>query len=77
MKINYKRMLIVFGFFLFAMMLFFTGGDNAKWNAIALSVLMIFFWIFEVIPIYVTALFPLVLSIPPVSYTHLRAHETG
>jgi sodium-dependent dicarboxylate transporter 2/3/5 len=64
MKINYKRMLIVFGFFLFAMMLFFTGGDNAKWNAIALSVLMIFFWIFEVIPIYVTALFPLVLSIP-------------
>jgi sodium-dependent dicarboxylate transporter 2/3/5 len=64
MKINYKRMLIVFGFFLFAMMLFFTGGDNAKWNAIALSVLMIFFWIFEVIPIYVTALFPLILSIP-------------
>ena len=64
MMLNYKKMLIWFGFFAFAMMLFITGAKQVKWNAISLSFLMIFFWIFEVIPIYVTALFPLVLSIP-------------
>jgi solute carrier family 13 (sodium-dependent dicarboxylate transporter), member 2/3/5 len=38
-------------------------GDN-YWNAVALGGLMVLFWIFEVIPIYVTALLPLVLAIP-------------
>jgi len=46
------------------MILFLTGGKSIFWNAIALSGLMIFFWIFEIISIYVTALFPLILAIP-------------
>ena len=33
-------------------------------RAIGMSVLMLFFWIFEVVPIYVTALIPLVLCTP-------------
>lgn len=34
------------------------------WNAIALGGLMVFLWILEIIPIYLTALLPLVLAIP-------------
>lgn len=40
------------------------GGTNNFANAIALGILMITFWLFEIIPIYVTALFPFVLGIP-------------
>lgn len=41
-----------------------SGGGNNFANAVALAVLMISFWLFEIIPIYVTALFPFVLGIP-------------
>ncbi len=57
-------MLATLGAFLFVMILFLTGGKSLFWNAIALGGLMIFFWIFEVISIYVTALFPLILAVP-------------
>lgn len=57
-------MLAAIGVFLFVMILFLTGGKSTFWNAIALGGLMIFFWIFEVISIYVTALFPLILAVP-------------
>ena len=33
-------------------------------RAIAMALLMVVFWIFEVVPIYVTALIPLVLCTP-------------
>jgi sodium-dependent dicarboxylate transporter 2/3/5 len=39
-------------------------GTSTFYNALALGALMIYFWVFEVIPIYVTALFPLVFAIP-------------
>lgn len=60
----YKASVIAFGFILFAATLFITGAQDLFWNAIALGGLMIYFWVFEVIPIYLTALFPLVLSAP-------------
>jgi sodium-dependent dicarboxylate transporter 2/3/5 len=41
-----------------------TGGKDIFWNSIALGGLMIYFWVFEVIPIYITALFPLIFAIP-------------
>ena len=63
-KMNWKGMLIVFGIFLFALVIFLTGGKSTLWNSVALGGLMIFFWVFEVIPIYVTALLPLILSVP-------------
>jgi sodium-dependent dicarboxylate transporter 2/3/5 len=63
-RINYPSLLIGFGLFMFAAILFLTGAKSTLWNAIALGGLMIFFWVFEVIPIYVTALFPLILGIP-------------
>ncbi len=64
LKFDWKNMLATLGAFLFVMILFLTGGKSLFWNAIALGGLMIFFWIFEVISIYVTALFPLILAVP-------------
>ena len=65
MKIfNWKRWLSVFGVLAFFLILSFTGGKSLFWNATALGGLMIYFWIFEVVSIYITALFPLILAIP-------------
>lgn len=62
--LDYKKLLIGLGVFLFVMILFLTSGRSTFWNAVALGGLMIYFWVFEVIPIYVTALFPLILAVP-------------
>lgn len=59
-----KNVILGFGLFLFVLTLFFTGGDSLFWNSVALGGLMVYLWVFEVVPIYVTALFPLVLGIP-------------
>lgn len=64
MKMDLKKMMIGFGLFLFTLILFVTGAKDTFWNAVALGGLMIYFWVFEVIPIYVTALLPLILAIP-------------
>jgi di/tricarboxylate transporter len=61
---NQKQLTTTIGFSTFAIILLATSCQSNFWNAIALSFLMIFFWVFEVIPIYVTALFPLVFAIP-------------
>lgn len=64
-KLNFKNMLIVTGLFVFGAIVLFAPTEDAKfWNAIALGGLMVFFWIFELLPIYVTALFPLLLAVP-------------
>lgn len=39
-------------------------GDSNLWKAIALGGLMVFFWLVEALPIYVTAMLPLALAIP-------------
>ena len=62
--INWKHWLSLFGVLAFLLILFFTGGKSLFWNATALGGLMIYFWIFEVVSIYITALFPLILAIP-------------
>jgi sodium-dependent dicarboxylate transporter 2/3/5 len=59
-----KRLLTGFSLFSFILIIFFTGGKDTFWNSIALGGLMVFFWLFELLPIYVTALFPFVLGIP-------------
>lgn len=60
--------MILFGaLFLFALIILFAPAhkeDQLYWNAVALGGLMVVFWIFEVIPIYVTALLPMVLAVP-------------
>lgn len=58
-------MIIVVGLFAFAAIILLAPKEEAGfWNSIALGGLMVFFWIFEVVPIYVTALFPFVLAAP-------------
>jgi solute carrier family 13 (sodium-dependent dicarboxylate transporter), member 2/3/5 len=61
---HWKKMVIAVGLSVFGLLLFVSGGDSVFWNTIALGGLMIYFWLFEVIPIYVTALFPLVFGVP-------------
>lgn len=61
---NWQSLILGFGLFIFTLIIFLTGGNNLLWNSIALGGLMIYLWIFEVIPIYVTALLPLILAIP-------------
>lgn len=46
------------------MILLAPPGAELFWNTMAIASLMVVFWIFEVIPIYVTALFPLLLAVP-------------
>lgn len=59
-------MIIIAGLFVFALILLVTPHDEDAtfWYAIAVAGLMITYWLFEVIPIYVTALFPFIFAIP-------------
>jgi sodium-dependent dicarboxylate transporter 2/3/5 len=59
-----KKIIIGLGFLIFGLILVLTKAESLFWNAIAISGLMIYFWIFEVIPIYITALFPIILAAP-------------
>ncbi len=60
----YKSIIIALGFIIFGSIILSTGGKSLFWNAISMAGLMIYFWIFEVIPIYLTALFPIILAAP-------------
>jgi len=69
MKKYQNKILIAIGLLSFLTALLYTNGiytgkDSNLYNTIALGGLMIYFWVFEVIPIYVTALFPLIFAIP-------------
>lgn len=64
MVLDKKKILIAIGLIGFLSILIGTGARDTFWNAVALGGLMIYFWVFEVIPIYITALFPLILAIP-------------
>lgn len=66
-KILNKNVQLLIGFILFFVLLFTKGQDPdpekaLMWKSISMAVLMIFLWLLEVIPIYVTALFPLLMS---------------
>lgn len=59
-----KKIVIAIGFLIFGVCIAIPKQEALFWNAIAIAFLMIYFWITEVIPIYLTALFPLVLAAP-------------
>jgi sodium-dependent dicarboxylate transporter 2/3/5 len=61
---NWKTIAVPLGFILFALIIILTGGKSLIWNAGALGFLMVYFWILEIIPIYVTALFPVIFAVP-------------
>jgi len=65
-KLNFKSMIVFASLFLFATILLLTprDGNETFMYAIAVAGLMVTFWLFEVVPIYVTALFPLILGVP-------------
>ena len=51
------------GLIIFLSIVFF-GESSMQNRALAMGILMVVFWVFEVVPIYVTALIPLVLCTP-------------
>ena len=53
----------IIGFILF-LSIAFLGDSSIQNRTIAMGILMVVFWVFEVVPIYVTALIPLVLCTP-------------
>ena len=67
-NMTFKQIITALGIFLFIAVLFLAPKGKAEeetfWYAIALALLMVLFWLFEVVSIYVTALFPFVLGIP-------------
>ena len=63
-KINWKNYLLTFTVIGFVSIIFLTGNNSLFWSATALGLLMIICWIFELIPIYIPALFPLIFAVP-------------
>jgi solute carrier family 13 (sodium-dependent dicarboxylate transporter), member 2/3/5 len=61
---QWKNYMIGIALLSFVLFITLTGGTSLLMNALALASLMIFFWVFELVPIYVTALFPLILGVP-------------
>lgn len=63
MKLTTKQILLIIGIVGFIVTLLSNDGDPL-WRAGALGGLMIFFWFFDVIPMYATAMLPLALGVP-------------
>jgi sodium-dependent dicarboxylate transporter 2/3/5 len=61
---NWKYYLFFTLLLVFFTSILLSANTNLFWNATAIGVLMIICWVFELIPIYVTALFPLIFAIP-------------
>lgn len=66
MKLSKKNILFIFGIVAFAIGIFFSHQQEEPklWSSICVAGLMVFFWLFEVLPIYATALLPLILGKP-------------
>ncbi|MCO4813456.1 MAG: SLC13/DASS family transporter [Flavobacteriales bacterium] len=61
-----KKTVASLGFIGFLLILYLGKSSDAAtfWYSIAIAGLMVLFWLFEVLPIYVTAMFPLVMTVP-------------
>ena len=60
-----KRMIMGAASLMSALMILLAPPEKFKfWSTISIASLMVVFWIFEILPIYVTALLPLVLAVP-------------
>ncbi len=67
---NWKRLILLATLAIAAIIVMYTTNaslfqsDKNYWNAVALGSVMVIFWVFELIPIYVTALIPLIAGVP-------------
>ncbi|XOV68405.1 MAG: SLC13 family permease [Fluviicola sp.] len=60
-----KHMIMGLTVFVAALMMLLAPAQNFQfWATIGIATIMVIFWVFEVLPIYVTALIPLVLAVP-------------
>ncbi len=63
MRITKKQIFLLLGTLAFIIVLL-VKGDSDLWKAIALGGLIVFLWLVEALPIYVTAMLPLALAVP-------------
>ncbi|MDB2657558.1 SLC13 family permease, partial [Crocinitomicaceae bacterium] len=64
-KTTMKHMVMGLTIFVAALMMLLAPSKNFQfWATIGIATIMVVFWIFEVLPIYVTALLPLLLAVP-------------
>ncbi|MFT5859061.1 MAG: sodium-dependent dicarboxylate transporter 2/3/5 [Flavobacteriaceae bacterium] len=63
MRISTKHTLLLFGVLAFITIVLLKGDSNL-WKAVALGGLIVFLWLVEALPIYVTAMLPLALAVP-------------
>lgn len=64
-KTTMKQMIMGLTVFAATMMMLLAPENKFKlWATLGIATVMVIFWIFEVLPIYVTALIPLVLAVP-------------
>lgn len=67
---NWKRLILLATLVIAALIVMYTTNaslsqsDKNYWNAVALGSVMVILWVFELIPIYVTALIPLIAGVP-------------
>lgn len=67
---NWKRLILLATLAIAAIIVMYTTNaslfqsDKNYWNAVALGSVMVILWVFELIPIYVTALIPLIAGVP-------------
>lgn len=66
MKLSKKHILFLVGIFSFVAGIIFSNqqSEPKMWLSICIAGLMVFFWLFEVLPIYATALIPLIVGKP-------------
>lgn len=57
-----KQVHLLIGIFLFFLIYFIGGANNQFYQAIALGSLVVYWWISEPIPLYVTALVPIIVG---------------
>jgi len=64
-KTTMKHLIMGLTVFIAVLMMLLAPSEKFKfWATIGVATIMVIFWIFEVLPIYVTALVPLVLAVP-------------
>lgn len=63
MRLTTKQILLLAGIIAFITIVLIKGDSNL-WKAVALGGLIVFLWLAEALPIYVTAMLPLALAVP-------------
>lgn len=71
-----KALLHIFFGFLLLLITFISSGVHTHWFVLAVALTMVFWWITQPIPIYMTALLPMLLGIPSGSVNEIELAQS-